>query len=225
MKPKAGSDAVGRLSAQLGELWEDPADRARIVAAVRALDAKYDLASKLVKEPGVADILQQMAARIAEAFGTLPSVRSQRILDIACGSNTSRMPPSVRINTPFGEKRLGRSTRGYTARFEPWFCRLLLELGAYPVGIDFGNLDGEAFEHYRVDLGKAGALDFLPSRSFDAVQDSRLFGSPEFTAQFPKRADRLRVAAEVRRQEQRLLRPRGRVVHSDAQELLDRPGS
>jgi hypothetical protein len=71
-------------------------------------------------------------------------------------------------------------------------------LGAYPVGVDFGNLEGEAFEHYRVDLGQKGALDFLPSHSFDAVQDSRLFGSPEFTAQFPEPADRLKVANSSR---------------------------
>jgi hypothetical protein len=36
-----------------------------------------------------------------------------------------------------------------------------------------------------------------PCRSFAAVQDSRLFGSPEFTAQFPNRADRIKVAAEI----------------------------
>ncbi|HET6701727.1 MAG TPA: hypothetical protein VFH14_07990 [Gemmatimonadaceae bacterium] len=41
-----------------------------------------------------------------------------------------------------------------------------------------GDLDGERFEHHRVDLGKPGALDFLTAASFDGVQDSRLFGSP-----------------------------------------------
>ena len=50
------------------------------------------------------------------------------------------------------------------------------------------------FEHYPVDLGVPGALDFLPDHSFDAVQDSRLFGSPEFTTQFPNPADRLTAA-------------------------------
>lgn len=108
----------------------------------------------------------------------------------------------------------------YTAQFEPWFCRILLELGATPVGVDFGDLDAEVFEHFRVDLGEKGALDFLPSHSFDAVQDSRLFGSPEFTAKFPERADRLRVTQEIRRQEQRLLKPDGIVIHSDITELL-----
>jgi hypothetical protein len=100
--------------------------------------------------------------------------------------------------------------------------KVLLPLGAYPVGIDFGELEGEAFEHYRVDLGQIGALDFLPSHSFDAVQDSRLFGSPEFKSQFPDPADRLKIALEIRRQEQRLLKTGGRIIHSDAETLVDR---
>jgi hypothetical protein len=151
----------------------------------------------------------------------LANIRGKRLLDIACGSNTSRAPASIYVNTPFGERRIGNSNaEEFTAQFEPWFCRLVFELGADSVGVDFGDLEGETFEHYRVDLGKIGALDFLPAHSIDAVQDSRLFGSPEFTAQFPNRADRLRVAQEIRRQEKRLLRPNGFVVHSDAEELL-----
>jgi hypothetical protein len=187
---------------------------------IAALDAKYDLAAKIALEAGVEEIIEQMVGRIASAFGRLSNVRGKRILDIACGSNTSRAPSSIYINTPFGEKRIGRAKKGYTAQFEPWFCRILLELRANPVGVDFGDLGGEEFEHYRVDLGQRGALNFLPGRSFDAVQDSRLFGSPEFTAQFPKRADRLRVAQEIRREEQRLLKADGIVIHSDAKELL-----
>jgi hypothetical protein len=139
-------------------------------------------------------------------------------LDIACGSSTSKAPSSIYIDTPFGEKRISTAdTENYTAQFEPWFCRVLLHMGAYPTGIDFGNLEGEAFEHYCVDLGQPGALDFLPDRSFDAVQDSRLFGSPEFTRQFPDPTDRLKVAAEIHRQEQRVLKADGRVIHSDAE--------
>jgi len=74
--------------------------------------------------------------------------------------------------------------------------------------------------HYRVDLGKTGALDFLPERSFDAIQDSRLFGSPEFTTEFPHEADRLKVAFEIVRQEQRLLKTDGIIIHSDASALM-----
>jgi hypothetical protein len=221
MQVKSKDNRIAKLVATLSQLWTSPADRHLMASAIQALDDKYDLSRKLAREPGVEEILAQMAGRIADAFGSLANVRGKRVLDIACGSNTSRAPASIYINTPFGEKRIGSSSgRGYTAQFEPWFCRMLLELGANPVGVDFGDLEGEGFEHYRVDLGQEGALDFMPDRSFEAVQDSRLFGSPEFTAQFPKRADRLRVAQEIRRQEHRLLRADGIVVHSDAEELL-----
>ena len=211
---------LDQLIATLTSLAQDRGERDLIASTIAALDARYDLAQKMAKEPGVEEIIKQLLGRLAKAFGNLSTVKGTRILDIACGSITSKAPPSIYIDTPFGEKRISTAdTEGYTAQFEPWFCRILLHMGARPVGIDFGDLDGEAFEHYRVDLGQIGALDFLPSRSFDAVQDSRLFGSPEFTAQFPDPADRLKVAAEIRRQERRLLKASGRVIHSDAEQL------
>jgi hypothetical protein len=209
-----------RLIAILGGLAKDRADRVLIANMITALDDKYDLSKKMAREPGVEEIITQLVGRMANAFGRLSNIQDKRILDIACGSNTSKAPSSVYINTPFGEMTIGRATQGYTAQFEPWFCRMLVELDANPVGIDFGDLAREVFEHYRVNLGQKGALDFLPSHSFDAVQDSRLFGSPEFTAQFPNQADRLKVAQEIRRQEQRLLKADGLIIHSDADELL-----
>ena len=174
----------------------------------------------MAKERGVEEIIQQMFGRLASSFGNLSKLQNKKILDIACGSNTSKAPASLYINTPFGEISFGRAKRGYTALFEPWFCRILFELGAAPVGIDFGDLEQEIFMHFRVDLGKAGALDFLADHSFDAIQDSRLFGSPEFTAHFPHPTDRLIVAQEINRQEHRLLKPDGIILHSDAAALL-----
>lgn len=99
--------------------------------------------------------------------------------------------------------------------FEPWFARLLLELGAEPVALDAGDLEGERFEHHRVDLGRPGALDFFPDGSFDGVQDSRLFGSPEFRKAYPRRRDHERVRTEIARQERRVLKRRGVLIHSD----------
>ncbi len=213
--------SVRQLITTLSGLAKDREERDLMAATIAALDARYDLSGKMAKEPGVEEIIKQLLGRLESAFGNLSAVTGKRILDIACGSSTSKAPSSIYINTPFGEKRISTAdTEGYTAQFEPWFCRMLLQMGAHPVGIDFGNLEGEAFEHYRVDLGQTGALDFLPDHSFDAIQDSRLFGSPEFTAQFPDPADRLRVAAEIRRQEQRLLKSSGRVIHSDAEALV-----
>ena len=166
---------LDQLIAVLSRLAKDRTERDLIATTIAALDAAYDLSRKMAKEPGVEDIIKQLLGRVESAFGNLSAVKGKRILDIACGSSTSKAPASIYINTPFGEKRINTTdTDGYTAQFEPWFCRVLLQMGAHPVGIDFGNLEGEAFEHYRVDLGRIEALDFLPSHSFDAVQDSRL---------------------------------------------------
>ncbi len=220
MSAISSNNQPDQLIAKLNRLWTDEQDHFLLATMIHALDAKYDLSEKIAKEPGVEDIITQLAGRLANSFGRLLHIQGKRILDIACGSNTSKAPASLYIDTPFGKKTIGRVNEGYTAQFEPWCCRFLFELGANPVGIDFGDLDREMFTHYRVDLGQVGALDFLPDHSFDAVQDSRLFGSPEFTAQFPNQVDRLRVAQEIKRQEQRVLKVAGIVIHSDAEALL-----
>jgi len=219
MRAISANNKQERLIAKLSRLWKDEQDHLLIANTIRALNTRFDLNRKIEKEPGVEEIIKQMFGRLANSFERLSNIQNKNILDIACGSNTSKAPASLHIDTPFGDMTIGRSSKGYTAQFEPWFCRILFELGANPVGVDFGDLESEVFVHYRVDLGKIGALDFLPDHSFDAVQDSRLFGSPEFTAQFPNQADRLRIAQEIKRQEQRLLMANGIVIHSDANAL------
>ena len=209
-----------RLVAHLSPLLHDPRDKHELGGLIDALDSRYSLLRKLDREPGVEDILAQMLGRLASSFGSLWNLRGRRILDVPCGSNTSKAPATVDIRTPLGRLKLGPRHGGYTALFEPWFCRMLLLLDADPVGVDSCDLEGEPFEHYTVDLGQPDALNFLPDASFDGVQDSRLFGSPEFTAQFPDSSDRLAVAQELLRQERRLLKPGGVVIHSDAEALL-----
>jgi hypothetical protein len=207
MKQKPTDDRQDWLITNLDHLWMDRQDQLIIAKTIQTLYARYDLRRKIASEPGVAEIIEQMVGRLAHSYPRLSELQGKNILDIA-------------VNTPFGEISFGRSGRSYTALFEPWFCRILYELGAAPVGVDFGDLEHEVFIHRRADLGKAGALDFLPDHSFDGVQDSRLFGSPEFTAQFPDQADRLVVAGEIVRQERRLLKTGGIVIHSDAAVLL-----
>ena len=175
------------------------AERALLADALARLDERYDLASKVTREPELEGILEEFIERLQRAFGSLAGVREKRILDIASGSNSSRSP----------------TTGKRTALFEPWFARVLLELGAEPVAVDSGDLAGERFEHHRVDLGRPGALDFLADASFDGVQDSRLFGSPEFRKAYPRRRDHERVKAEIARQERRVLKPHGVVIHTD----------
>ncbi len=216
----SNSNKQERLIAKLNCLWNDEQDQFLLANTIRVLDTRYDLNRKTIKEPGVEEIIKQMFGRLATSFQRLSNIQNKHILDIACGSNTSRAPALLWVDTPFGKMTIGCSSKGYTAQFEPWFCRILMVLEAHPVGIDFGDLDGELFTHYRVNLGQIGVLDFLPDHSFDAVQDSRLFGSPEFTAQFPKHAERLKIAQEIKQQEQRLLKTNGIVIHSDANALL-----
>ena len=212
---------LNNLIATINRMSHTRQDLDLVAVMLQALDDKYDLSQKIERNPSLEEIIIQLAGRISQAYGAFTALKGERILDIACGSTTSKAPASLFVDTPFGEQSISVSdSDGYAAQFEPWFCRILVELGAGPVGIDLGNLDQEIFEHYHVDLGQPGALNFLPDRSFDAVQDSRLFGSPEFTRQFPNQVDRLKIAAEIWRQEQRLLKANGIVIHSDASNLL-----
>ena len=186
-------DALRRLTA----LGRTPSDRALLAGALAELDARHGLAAKIAAEPHLEAIMKEFVSRLLDAFGSLSAVAGQTVLDIACGSNSSRSPV----------------TGLRTAEFEPWMCRLLLALGAHPVGLDIGDLAGETFEHHRVDLGLPGALDFLPTASFDAIHESRLFGSPEFRSAYGPAAERVR--REIHRQERRLLRPGGILIHRD----------
>ncbi len=187
------TDALRHLTA----LGPTPADRELLGRALDELDVRHHLASKIAAEPHLRAVMTEFVGRLLDAFGPLSTIHGQIVLDIACGSNSSRSPATGRR----------------TAAFEPWMCRLLKELGASPVGIDIGDLADETFVHHRVDLGVPGALDFLESGSFDAVHESRLFGSPEFRAAHGGAIERIR--REVHRQERRLLRPGGILIHSD----------
>jgi SAM-dependent methyltransferase len=176
-------------------------DRALLDRAIGELDAQHRLASKIAAEPNLAAIMTEFVTRLMDAFGSLSAIRGQAVLDIACGSSSSRSPVTGR----------------QTSEFEPWMCRLLLGLGAHPVGLDIGEIADEAFEHHRVDLSVPAALDFLATGSFDAIHESRLFGSPEFRSAHGPATERIR--REIHRQERRLLRPGGILIHSDG-----RPG-
>lgn len=184
---------------RLASLARTRTERARLARALEQLDERHELGRKVAREPELASIIEEFIDRLMRAYGSLMRVKDKRILDIASGSNSSCSP----------------MTGKRTAMFEPWFARLLLELGAEPVALDSGDLDGERFEHHRVDLGKPGALDFLAAASFDGVQDSRLFGSPEFRKAYPRQRDHKRIKTEIARQERRVLKPDGVVIHSD----------
>ena len=64
--------------------------------------------------------------------------------------------------------------------FYPWICRGLFELGAHPIGIDYGSLTGEKFEHYdRVNLLLENSLSMIDDNSIDIVHTKLLYNSPQ----------------------------------------------
>jgi len=219
MSESIRNNRLEQLIAEMSRFWINQEDQERIAEVIQVLEKNYGLERKIAKEGEVEDIIKQMAGRLAYAYPSLSTVQNKRILDIACGSNSSKLPASFFLSSLF-DGRSVRANPGFTALFEPWFCRLLLELGATPVGVDFGDLESEVFIHYKVDLGISGALDFLPDHSFDGIQDSRLFGSPEFIAEFPSQAERIKVGQEIVRQERRLLKMDGIIIHSDAMQWV-----
>ena len=87
--------------------------------------------------------------QLKKAFPNLHDLRDKRILDLACGSRT------------YEDDTIGR--------YEPWMSRLLLHLGARPVGIDLTRQQGEEFAAYQVDLTVPDALEFIDSSSFDGA--------------------------------------------------------
>ena len=100
MSANPTNDELEQLIANLSRSWKDPRDQILLAGMIRALDTRYSLSRKMASERGVEGILAQMLGRLANSFGRLSVVQGKRILDIACGSNTSKAPASLYINTP-----------------------------------------------------------------------------------------------------------------------------
>ncbi len=141
-----------------------------------------------------------------------------RVLDLWCGSTvpkdlmetiqvTSDWFKKIKIpdNIPYELFSIYSNNEVKHIRdYEPWFCRVLQEIGASPVGIDSGYLD-EEFEHYALDLSQKWVLDFLENNSFDFVIANGLFDSPHLNERFPKeKIDEMRI--ELLNQSKRLLK-------------------
>jgi|SRR3989339_451297 len=129
-------------------------------------------------------------------FGGLENLKDKKILDLGCGSSLDESTQKLLERYVAGDSwadqeiiRRGMYDLAMNAQsaldnlksrlYEPWFCRALLELGAQPIGVDIGSLEGEEFEHYRTDLSKLGSLDFLPDQSFDGINLRQVLSSPQ----------------------------------------------
>ena len=98
--------ALDDLISVLSGLARAREDRGLIATAVEALDNQYALARKIEQEPGLGEIIKQLVGRIFRAYGTLAALKGRRILDIACGSSTSKAPPLIYVDTPVGEQQI-----------------------------------------------------------------------------------------------------------------------
>ena len=103
-------------------------------------------------------------------WGVSGEVRGKTILDLGCGSNQ----PSLEGGGIFND-----------STYEPWLCRGLHLLGANPIGVDIGSLDGEEFTHHQVDLSRLDSLKEIPDGSVDLANAKQLFSSP-FLIRFTK---------------------------------------
>ena len=81
---------------------------------------------------------------------------------MGCGSNNPCLEGGYIFNDP---------------QFEPHLCRVLHLLGAKPIGIDIGSLEGELFQHYRLNLNSSDSLRDIPDGSIDLANACQLFDS------------------------------------------------
>ncbi len=197
-------------------------DQELIKEAVRKTCEKYDYDDQIM--------IQSVLEEVLEEFGSLDNLKGKRILDLGCGhvvkeENASNIkilktdsfekdkykPEDLqKMHSLVLEENAYDSLISENREFEPWLCRVLKELGAEPVGIDIGNLEGEEFEHYQIDLTKKGALDFLPSESFDLIFSRLLASSPQLEFMIDKgEIDILMV--ELEKQANRLMKVGGKV--------------
>ena len=148
-------------------------------------------------------ILQRLVNSIQALIEGLPDhdLHGKTIVDLGCGATGGHAERAVH-------------KRGY----EPWLCRMLLKLGARPIGIDIGSLDGEKFEHCSVDLGLPKALDnVLPAGIADAVNVRLLYNSETKAKGFRHGGLRLLLLPQIRR----LLKPTGIYVEASSFETRD----
>ncbi len=92
---------------------------------------------------------------------------NKKFLDLGCGARKGY------------DQGLSQETFKGKIDFQPILSRALHELGVKVIGIDYGNLDGEEFEHYSLNLLDENSLSFIPDYSIDIAHSSMLFDSPQ----------------------------------------------
>lgn len=113
-----------------------------------------------------------ISRQLARIFSVTSSIEGKTILDLGCGSNTETE-----------DIKGSPSNQGNLSIWNPWLCRALYELGANPIGVDFGSLEGEEFEHYsHVDLMTESLLTYLKPSSVDLAHNQATLPSSQMNA-------------------------------------------
>ncbi len=192
---------------------------------VKRIEAKY----APIKEDSVRKYIDDIIRLVKVKFGDAEHIRGKRILDLGCGS-TLFSDEKERLLYIQGiedkdERRRRISDWNTSASYsneldvslnpvapsrlwEPWLCRVLLEIGAEPVGVDIRNLNDEQFEHHQLDLSRAGVLNVSPDHSFDFIHAKQIL-----TALAYRSHDVRPIKDELQRQAQRLLKVGGRIIN------------
>ena len=212
-KPDQDQERIQKI--ELGKKWEEK--RKEIMEIFRK---KYSASERIIKDI----IIKLKFERLEEIFGDLENLKDKRILDLGCGSRPRidlskwaklvESNPSEHNDSGKYYQRMGSLVTNMDLvigqrDFEPWLCRILVELGAKPVGVDIGNLEGEEFEHYQLDLNIEGALNIFPDKSFDAINMRLLLSSPTFGTPSNE------IIKELEKQRDRLLKDDGKIIEFD----------
>jgi hypothetical protein len=143
--------------------------------------------------------------------------KQKRILDLGCGSTGETYDSDINRKNFKTGKDTQPNQNGkpwerpeFIRSFEPWFCRALHELGAECLGVDYGKLTGEEFEHLDyTDLLDPNALDSIQDNSIDLANARLLFDSP----QLEKIDRRKKLKGVLLPQLERIVKPDGLFIH------------
>lgn len=198
----------GMIQPESKEFSED-GFRKEIDNLYEALQHKYKLndLDPYTNERWLKKELYNFLHDMAQRYGNLEQLRGKHILDLGSGATYER--DIDYLNCWPGVERL----------YEPWLARALAEIGAEPVAIDIGRFENEPFEAHTIDLSKKGALDFLPSKSFDVIYSKRFLTSPQLMPRISDKKTNEEFYRELKKQIKRLLKDDG-YVFEDAESLL-----
>lgn len=96
-------------------------------------------------------------------------LQNKTILDLGCGSTAHSYDYVGMQNEKYGKRD-----------YEPWLPRALHLLGVKVIGVDYGNLDEEEFQHLsHTNLLNPFSLKSIPDNYIDLAHARQLYTSPQ----------------------------------------------